>query len=106
MSWIPITAHIHDGRRARPQPAALVEVSATGARVSSRARDRVAAGTWMELDLDGHRGVVEVRRIADASDPSVTVYGVVFVMLAPMLRARIDQTIVARLERDLEPLSR
>ena len=104
MSWIPVTAQIHDGWRARPQPASLVEISVTGARVASRTRSRIAPGAWMELDVDGHRGVVVVRRIADATDPSVTVYGVAFVMLAPTLRARIDQTIAAHLERDLEPL--
>ena len=105
-SWITITAQIQGGRRARPQPASLVEVSVGGARVMSQSPSRIEVGTWMELDVDGHCGVVVVRRIAEQEDPSVTVYGVSFVMLAPTLRARIDQTIAAHLGRDLETLRR
>ena len=60
----------------------------------------------MELDVDGHRGVVKVRRIAENKDPSLTVYGVSFVTLAPTLQQRIDQTIAAHLECDLETSSR
>ena len=85
---------------ARPQPVSLVEVSIGGARVMSRSPSRIEVGTWMELDVDGDRGVVVVRRIAEAEDPSLTVYGVSFVMLAAPLRARIDQTIARHLERD------
>ena len=105
-SWIPITAQLQSGRRTRPQPASLVEVSSTGARVMSRWPSRIEVGTWMELDVDGHRGVLEVRRIAENKDPSLTVYGVSFVTLAPTLQERIDRTISAHLERDLETSSR
>jgi hypothetical protein len=101
-SWIPVTAQIQGGRRARPQPVSLVEVSIGGARVISRSPSRVRVGTWMELDFDGDRGVVVVRRIADAADPSNTVYGVSFVMLDVTLRARIDQLIALHLGRELE----
>ena len=104
--WTPIAAQIQSGRWARRQPVTLVEVSSTGARVMSRWPSRIEVGTWMELDVDGDRGVVKVRRIADTKDPSVTVYGVAFVMLTPRLRARIDETIAAHLERDLEASSR
>ena len=72
----------------------------------SRWPSRIEVGTWMELDVDGHRGVVKVRRIAESKDPSLTVYGVSFVTLVPTLQQRIDQTIAAHLERDLETSSR
>ena len=44
--------------------------------------------------------------VAETQDPSLTVYGVSFVTLAPTLQQRIDQTIAAHLERDLETSSR
>ena len=105
-SWIPVTAQIQGGRRARPQPVSLVEVSIGGARVISRSRRRVKVGTWMELDVAGDRGVVVVRRIAEAEDPSLTVYGVSFAMLDDTLRARIDQLIALHLGSELESLHR
>ena len=105
-SWIPVTTQIQGGRRARPQPVSLVEVSIGGARVMSRSPSRIEVGTWMELDVDGDRGVVVVRRIAEAEGPSLTVYGVSFVVLALTLRARIDQAIALHLGRDLEALHR
>ena len=106
VSWIPFTTQFRDGRRPRPQPAALVELSDSGARVMSRSPRRIEVGTWMELDVEGHCGVVEVRRIAQAKDPSVIVYGVTFVTLEPTLRARIDTTISTQLERDLATSTR
>ena len=102
LSWMPFTTQIHEGRRTRPQPASLVELSVTGARVLSRSPRRIEVGTWMDVDVDGHCGVVEVRRIAEAKEPSAVVYGVAFVTLEPTLRARIDETIAAQLERDFE----
>jgi len=101
VSWMPFKTQIQGGRRARPQPASLVELSVTGARVMSRSPRRIEVGTWMDLDVDGHCGVVEVRRIAEAKEPTVIVYGVAFVTLEPTLRARIDTTIAAQRERDL-----
>ena len=96
VAWMPAITENRRGRRGRrrsPQPAYLVELSVSGARIVAHSRSRIEVGTWMELDVQGHHGVVEVRRIEDTDNRSAFVFGVVFILLAPELQQRIYRTI-------------
>src|SRR4029450_6389448 len=88
VEWTPAIAKKRFGRRVRPEPAHIVEISISGARIGARSRERIEVGSWMVLDVDGYHAVVEVRRIADNDDKSAFVFGVAFVLLAPGLQQK------------------
>jgi hypothetical protein len=98
VTWLPATAAVEGGRWVRPRQGSLVEISATGARVLTQARDGIEVGSWIELDVEGDCAVVAVQRIAETTEPAGIVYIVEFVMLAPTLRTRVDHALAAHLE--------
>ena len=99
ITWLPVSAPIDGHRWVRQQDGSLVEISATGAKIVTRAQHHVDIGAWIELDVEGDCAVVAVRRITETTDPAGMVFDVTFVMVAPTLRARVDYTIATRLGR-------
>jgi hypothetical protein len=93
ISWTPAIAKQSLGRGPRPQPAHLVEVSISGARIVARSRVGIEVGMWMAIDIEGHHALVEVRRIIEADDGSDFTFGVSFVLLAPALQQKIHRTV-------------
>ena len=97
VTWLPVSAPSEGHRWVRQQDGSLVEISATGATMVTRARHPVDIGAWIEIDVDGDCAVVAVRRVTETTDSTGMVFDVAFVMLAPTLRARVDCTIATRL---------
>ena len=92
IAWTPAISR-QSGRGPRPQPAHLVEVSISGARVVARSRAGINVGTWMAIDIEGYHALVEVRRIIGADDGPDFMFGVSFVLLAPALQEKIHRTV-------------
>ncbi|MEO8693295.1 MAG: PilZ domain-containing protein [Acidimicrobiales bacterium] len=99
IAWTPAIAKQRPGRRAQPQPARLVEVSISGARIMARSRAGIEVGTWMTLDIESYHALVEVRRIVEADDGTGFTFGVSFVLLAPALQRKIGRTVAQRRTR-------
>ena len=103
VTWTPAIAKQAHGRAPRSQPAHLVEVSVSGARIIARSRASIAVGTWMALDIEGYHALVEVRRIVEADDQPGFTFGVLFLLLAPALQQKIQRTVAQRRTRRSAP---
>ena len=103
ITWTPaISKHGH-GRAPRSQPAHLVEVSVSGARIIASSRAGIAVGMWMALDIEGYHALVEVRRIVENDERNDFIFGVVFVLMAPELQQKIHRTVAQRRTRQGAP---
>jgi len=105
--WAPAIAKQRSGRRVEPQPAHLVEVSISGARVVAQSRAGIEVGAWMTLDVEGYHALVEVQRIVESDEGTGFTFGVSFVLLAPGLQETINRTVAQHRNRaDYKPSPR
>ena len=93
IAWTPAIAKQSLGRSPRPQPAHLIEVSMSGARIVALSRAGIDVGTWMAIDIESYHALVEVRRIIEGDDGSDFTFGVSFILLAPALQEKIHRTV-------------
>ena len=96
ITWTPAIAKQGHGREPRSQPAHLVEVSVSGARIIASSRAGIAVGTWMALDIEGYHALVDVRRIVEDDDRTNFIFGVVFILMAPELQQKVHRTVALR----------
>ena len=83
--------------RRRPwEQATIVETSLSGALVQAHANRSIRRGTRISIALGADRGLVAVRRVDAAPNPVMSLYGVEFVWLDPVLQARFDDVISLR----------
>ena len=85
----------------RAQPASIVNVSRSGARIRARVDNAIAVGSLVEIRIGRGRGVVEVRRIEISHEPTVAYYGVQFFELD----ARLNDLVVDLTRPDRTPAS-
>ena len=103
ITWSPAITKQGLGRAPRSQPAHLVEVSVSGARIIASSRAGIAVGMWMALDIEGYHALVEVRRIVEDENRTDFIFGVVFILLAPELQQKIHRTVAQRRTRQGTP---
>lgn len=70
----------------RAQPATIVDISRSGARIRARVDDAIAIGSLVDISIGKGRGVVEVLRIEVSHEPTVAYYGVQFFELDERLK--------------------
>jgi len=72
-----------------PSAATIIELSVTGARVIVPTSPVLAVGEWCDTEIDGNRGVIEVRWVQPRGRHSII--GVQFMLLSPELRCMVDR---------------
>ena len=95
LTWRPRLAPKWFRRSTRSQRATVIDLSVTGARIRAPANAEIQRGTMVTIAFGPHRGLVQVRRIERARDPTVAYYGVRFVSLDTALRQLVDDAVGA-----------
>jgi PilZ domain len=90
ITWLEATGATRNGRQ-EPQgrPGLIVDASVSGAAVRGPARLLTGADGDVLIRYQDEESEVVVHRSQPTDDPSMRLYGVEFVQLKPLLRARI-----------------
>ena len=102
VSWLPALPRKHFHRAEKPHQAVVDELSVTGARVRALKDPSVRVGTQAVLTVGGASGLVEVRRIEAAPDPSDALYGVQFIRLDAELQQFFDRAVTKDGHEDVD----
>jgi PilZ domain len=73
----------------------MEDVSMTGARMTAPHDPLIRVGTQVVIAVGGSQGLVEIRRIQQASDPACAEYGVQFIQLESDLQQMVERAVVA-----------
>ncbi len=91
-----VTAPADRGRRDGPEPAGLLDLSVSGARIMARTSDDLAVGDWTMVTIRGATGPVVVRRIAPATTEGFSHYGLEFLDPLSPLTQLVHTELAAR----------
>jgi hypothetical protein len=73
-----VVAPVDRSRRDGPEPAGLLDLSVSGAKIMARTSDDMSVGDWTMVSIRGATGPVVVRRIVPAAQDGFSHYGLEF----------------------------
>ena len=76
------------------EPATIIDVSVSGARVQARANRAITPGTRIAIGSGSLRGLVEICRVDATPNPALSCYSVRYIWLDSDLQARFEVALV------------